>query len=430
MVVQPINVDEITKRLGGHTIFSPSSSKMWSTCSGSLIPNLFAEDNSGEDAAYGTVAHNLAENWLKTGKKPKHRVGKVEEVVRPNAKFEIEIDNEMLDYVEQYVNWCMYLPGDHFVETRVSISNLTPIKNQGGTADHAVCYENELTITDLKMGKGVQVNAYENTQAILYAYGFFSQYDSKYHFKTIKIRIAQPRLHHFDEWEITREELLERAMFLKERAHAAWCTDAERTPSSEGCKWCKVKSDCAAHAVFAERLLDGLFDDLTKPITENDMVKIAKELDSGILNINPIPVGKLTTSQMGALLPYRSMIESWFKHLYEEAERRCLNGEIVPGYKIVSGKTNREFVGEDETVTHLVFLGLDEDKLFKRKLVGIGEVEEQLRKLNYPRNCLPTLLKSIVRKPEGQPTMALDTDKRQALTSVADDSFSNLDEEL
>ena len=430
MTLQPINIDEITKRLGGHTIFSPSSSKMWSSCSGSLIPNLFAKDTAGEDAAYGTVAHGVAETWLRTGSKPKHLIGTIEKVVETSATFEIEITNEMLDYVQEYVDWCIYLPGDHFIETRVSISDLTPIEKQGGTADHAVCQPGELIITDLKMGKGVQVYAEENTQALLYAYGFFSAYDFDYDFKRIVIRIAQPRLHHFDEWVITREELLEWAAWLKERAYAAWCPDAERNPTPDGCKWCKIKSDCSAHAVFAERLLDGVFDDLTNPITETDMTKLAKKLESDEFSISPVPVGRLTTAQMAKLLPYRQMIESWFKELYEETERRCLSGEPVPGYKIVSGKSNREFVSEATAIEHLEFLGLSEENLFKRKMVGIGEVEEQLRKLNYARKDLPALLKSVVRKPEGRPTMAVDSDKRQALTSVVDDSFGNVDDEL
>jgi hypothetical protein len=430
MVLQAIDVTAITKRLGGHTIFSPSSSKMWSTCSGSLIPNLYAPDTAGEDAAYGTVAHEVAEGWLREGVRPKHLVGTVKEVVEPSTKFEIEIDNEMLDYVEQYVDWCIYLPGDHFVETRVSISDLTPIDNQGGTADHAACEPGKLTITDLKMGQGIQVYAFENTQALLYAYGFFAKYDSTYNFQKILIRIAQPRLHHFDEWEISRETLLEWADWLKERAYAAWCTDAERQPSADGCLWCKIKSSCAAHAVFAMRLIDGVFDDLTLPITEPDMKKIADELDVGMLTVSPTPIGQLTTAQMASLLPYRKMIESWFKELYEETERRALNGEKVPGYKVVAGRSSREFMAENDVIEHLGLIGIDPENLYKRKLVGLGDVEEQLRKLGYSRKGIPDLLNPIVRKPMGKPTMAPDTDPRRALSSVIDDSFGNLDEEL
>lgn len=430
MSLQLINTDEITKLLNGHAIFSPSSSAMWATCSGSLLPNLYANDNAGIDAAYGTVAHGVAQVWLDTGEKPKHLLGTVEKVVEPSATFEIEIDNEMLDYVEQYVDWCMYLPGEHFVETRVSISDLTPIENQSGTADHAVCQTGQLIITDLKMGNGVQVYAFENTQALLYAYGFFKKYDHKYKFQTINIRIAQPRLHHFDEWIIDRETLLEWADYLKERAHAAWCKNASRTPSTKGCQWCKVKAECAAHAVFAEKIIEGIFDDISESITESEMTKLANELDNNSLQLSPKPVGSLTTAQMAKLLPYRKMIESWFKELHAETERRCLDGEEIPGYKIVTGKTNREFVGENNVVTHLEFLGVDPDSLYRKKLVSLGDVEELLRKQGYPRKCLPGLLETIVIKPVGRQTMAPESDRRQGLVSIADDSFDNMDDDL
>ncbi len=428
MILQPIDITEINKRLGGHTIFSPSGSAMWSTCSGSLLPNLYAKDSAGIDAAYGTVAHGVGETWLRSGEKPKHLIGTVEKVVEPSETFEIEIDNAMLDYVEQYVDWCMYLPGSHFVETRVSISDLTPIENQGGTADHAVCTPSLLIITDLKMGKGVQVYAFENTQALLYAYGFFQEWDWLYDFKSIVIRIAQPRLNHFDEWTITREELLKWAGWLKERAHAAWCTDASRTPSAKGCQWCKVKSDCSAHAVFAEKLLDGVFDNLDEAITDAEMTDIAKKLDDNVTIINPQPIGKLTLAQMAKLLPYRKMIESWFAELHAETERRCLDGEKIPGYKIVAGKTNREFINEHEAVQHLEFLGIEKSNLFKSKMVGLTDIEEQLRKAGFASKTLPSLLKPIVRKPVGKPTMALVSDKRTELTSTIDEVFGNEDD--
>ncbi len=186
------------KDFGAHSIFSPSGSSTWAYCPGSLIPNLFAKDSAGEDAAYGTVGHGVAEQWLKSGVCPTHLVGTTEIIEEGDQRFEIEIDASMLEYVGQYVDWCIYLPGTHFVETRVDFSDLTPLKKQSGTADHAACEFGTLTVTDLKMGQGVQVYAKDNTQAILYAYGFFRKYDELFDFQRIVIRIAQPRLTHFD----------------------------------------------------------------------------------------------------------------------------------------------------------------------------------------------------------------------------------------
>lgn len=421
---------DIGKDFSAHSIFSPSGSAMWANCSGSLIPNLFAKDTAGEDAAEGTVAHGVAEQWLKDGECPEHLIGTVETITEGDQSFDIEIDASMLEYVGQYVDWCIYLPGNHFVETRVDFSDLTPLKNQRGTADHAVCQPGKLTVTDLKFGKGVQVYAEKNTQALLYAYGFFRQYDDLFDFQTITMRIAQPRLDHFDEWTITRDELLEWATWLKERAYAAWCRDAERKPSSKACQWCKIKPDCAAYAVFAERLIDGVFDNLDAPITADDMTDFASRAKGGTLNLRPVDIGSLSVAEKAAVLPFRKMVESWFADIADDLERRAMGGEHIPGHKLVEGKSNRVFPDMERASEHLSMLGLPDDVIHPRGMITPAQSEKELTKIGYKRKQLPDLLNGVVMKPAGKPTLVSESDKRPALSSIVDDSFENLDEEL
>lgn len=413
-----------------HSIFSPSGSAMWANCSGSLIPNLFCSDTAGRDAAVGTVAHSVGETWLRSGVRPDHLIGTRVEISEGESMFEVEIDQAMIEYVGQYVDWGIYLPGTHFVETRVDFSDLTPLKKQTGTADHAVCEIGKLTITDLKFGQGVQVFAKENTQGILYAYGFFKKYDDLFDFQTIVIRIAQPRLNHFDEWVISREELLQWASWLKSRAYAAWCKDAVRTPSEKACKWCRIASDCAAHAVFVERLVDGAFDNLDEPITSAEMLTIGERISSGDVLFEPIKLGSLTVEQKAAILPYRKMVEAWFSGIHEDLESRCLRGEHVPGYKIVSGRSNRVFTDNVSAIETLDFLGLSDEVIRPRGMITPAQAETELMKVGYRKKQLPTLLGSVVRKPPGRQSMAPETDPREALVSVASSSFDNLDEEL
>jgi hypothetical protein len=409
-----------------HSIFSPSGSSMWAYCSGALIPNLFAADKSGEDAAYGTVGHGVGERWLKTGERPDDLLGTVETV----GEFQIEIDQSMLDYVSEYVDWCINLPGVHFVETRVDHSDLTPLKKQGGTADHAACAPGHLILTDLKLGKGVQVFAKNNTQGIIYIYGFFKKYDELFDFEKFTFRIAQPRLHHFDEWTFDREELLKWAAWLKERAYAAWCENAERTPGPKQCQWCKIQTDCAAYAVFVERASDGVFDDLDAPITTDDMAMLAHRLDTDRFEIKPITVGRLTIEQKVKLSRYRKMIENFFAAIQADIEERALRGEHIPGKKVVEGKSNRVFVSPSAAVQQLEFLGLDYDDICPRGMIGITETEGRLVKLGYRRNHLPDLLKSVVRKPNGKPTVVDEDDPRPPLETIIGNTFDNLDEDL
>ena len=172
-----MNIKEIEKRQGAHSIFSPSASKMWLTCPGSLIPNLLADNPTNHAAAEGTVAHGVAEEWLKSGRKPRHMIGKIETISdKLGNSFDIEITPEMIGYVQEYVDYVNSLDGEKHIEIRVDLSDFTPIDNQGGTADCINFDGDVLRIVDFKYGQGVHVDAFENTQMQTYALGAHAKY--------------------------------------------------------------------------------------------------------------------------------------------------------------------------------------------------------------------------------------------------------------
>jgi hypothetical protein len=202
---------------GGHSVFAPSAAHRWMQCPASLRASLRAKVASADEdgtpiggsnffSVEGTAAHHLAEVWLTTGKRP---------VVLRNKPFErdgieVTFDEEMFTEVGRYVEWCDDLGGGlRLVETKVFFGDLFPIPGQGGTCDflHYVRRTGILTITDLKYGKGVRVFAENNKQGLLYAIGAVNHLKKRYGhtnvpLQKIVIRIAQPRLDHFDTWEI------------------------------------------------------------------------------------------------------------------------------------------------------------------------------------------------------------------------------------
>lgn len=410
---------------GGHSVFSPSGSKMWLGCAGSLIPNLFAPDESGEDAAYGTVGHMVGETWLKEGKRPKHLLGKTFWVDGEGFGFFITVDEVMMDYVKRYVDWCKNLPGDHFTETRVDFSQLTPIPNQGGTADHCACTYQRMVITDLKLGKGVRVYAKDNSQALLYALGFFFAWDWLYDFREIVIRIAQPRLDVFEEWIVDREYLLKFAEYVRERAAAAWLENAPRTPSAEACQWCRVQRTCAAKAKVVIDLAEGAFDDLGKPVTESEM-RYFKDVLRDTDAPNVLEAATLTTSELEKLYDWRSTVEKFFKGVAEELERRAKLGAKLKLQKLVEGRSFRVFKSKDKAVEALVGLGLDRDDLLKEEMASPAEVEKLLIAAGHKRKDVPDLLKDLVFRPPGKATLASIRDGRPALADQYDDAFSDV----
>lgn len=404
---------------GGHSVFAPSASKMWLYCAGALIPNLFAPDDSGEDAAYGTVGHMVGEVWLKTGKKPLHLLNKTYWVDGAGWGFFIVVDEVMLDHVERYVKWCRRTEGAQFVETRVDFSRLTPIPNQGGTADHVACAPGIMVITDLKMGKGVWVYAEWNTQAMLYALGFFYEWDWLYDFQRIVIRIAQPRLDNFDTWEITREELLEFAEFVKVRAAAAWVQGAPRTPSPDACQWCRVQSTCTAKAKAVFDMTGGAFDDDGTEVTTKQMKRFKLHLAEAT-KPDVVEAATLSTVELEKLWTWRGAVERFFKQVAEELNNRAEQGAKLKLLKQVEGRARRAWHNPKAALKKLLELGLDLSDLVSEDMASPAAVEELLRKAGYKTKDLPGLLEGLVYKPPGKTTLAPLKDRRQTVLEGRD----------
>lgn len=426
MTEHAILLDELAGDRGSHSVFSPSSSSMWMNCPGSLIPNIQVHDSAGEAAAEGTVAHGVAEQWLKSGKKPTHLIGTNEFVESGDWGYLIEIDSVMLNFVQDYVDWCAWLPGDHMIEQKVYFSEITPIPNQGGTADHVACEPGRMVITDLKYGKGVKVYAEGNTQALLYALGFFLEWDWFYDFQEIVIRIAQPRLEHFDEWVIDRERLLEFAEYAKCRAHDAWRLDAPRRPSESACQWCKVKATCPAAAKMSIDLMAAAFDSVGNDITAASMSEFREDYLSLTVEPSLADIGSLTVDEMVVLYEFRKMAEGWWAALAAELYRRAVDGEPIPRHKLVESRSHRVFTDEPEAAKKLQSYGLEEGQIWNTKMNTPSQVEKELRKAGYPSKDIPGLLSGLVFKPVGKPTLAPVTDKRPALVDVSGAAFGDL----
>lgn len=424
-----MNLTDLAQSLkdGGHSIFSPSGSSLWLNCSGGLLANLMAPDTSGVDAAEGTVAHGVGELWLRTKKKPRHLIGTVEKIVNAGVEYEIEITDVMLDHCQVYFDWCAWLPGQHFIETKVYFDAIMPIPHQGGTADHVACSWQVMTITDFKYGKGHAVHAKDNTQALLYALGFFYEYDWLYDFQTIVIRICQPRMEIQEEWTITRAELLEWAEYAKARAELAWDYDAPRTAGVKQCQFCRVKATCGAHIQLQEDLVGFAFEDIGKPMTVAKMEDLAERIDAGTI-FRHTHVFDLTTDQMARLIDYRGFVESWWKALHNELTRRALAGTVIPGKKLVLSRTHRQFESIPKTVAALAEYGVERDEIVSEQIESPAEVERILRKHGVPKKDLPEVLKPLVYKPAGKATLVSIADKRAAIEDTSE-VFADLETE-
>lgn len=378
-------------------------------------------DTARYEAAEGTVAHGLAEQWLRTGIKPVERLGTTEVVTLFTGTYEIPIDETMLAFVEHYVEWCNGPPGDHYHEQRVDYSVLTPIADQGGTADHFAARPKWLVLTDLKYGVADQIYAYHNPQVSLYALGVIFEWDWLYSFDKVTIRICQPRLGHFDEWHTTKDELLQFAEWAKGRMHQAWEPNPPFVPGEKQCRYCKARTNCDAAIRWAERLIDDTFDDET--LDDGDGPTLT---DHKASQVTLAPVEPMSTERLANLVSWRKWSERLFSAAFGELARRAKAGDIAPGWMMAAGKSSRTIKDEDGVIETLDILGIPEEAAIDRKMKSPAKLEKLLvTQAKRTDREAKALLAPYVRVTPGGSVLAPITRGKRAAVDPSDGVFDD-----
>lgn len=448
----------------GHAHFSPSSSAGWLFCKGFLLANAGKPDMAGVDAAYGTVAHGIAATWLTAirdeGRKVAEHVPKrfLDWSTVENG-WPVTCDANMILHIRRYIDWCreVEIEGDVFIEQRVDYSSYTPIPQQGGTADHFVCifdaeHGGRLVITDLKMGTGVWVDVVHNTQAMLYALGVYLEWNWLYGFKTITIRICQPRLDYFGVWECTDADLLAFGEEVRVKAAAAWVADAPRSPSPKACQWCADKS-CVARSALLEDLTDDAFDDddviegkVLKEYTAEDMDGHASEPLFGDLPKEKHPKfhKRMAVALMAWRYAHRGMYEKYFREIGEELTRLATAGEHVPGWYLKDGRRSFKWADPEAAAQELSIFGVAEKDIFKTEVTSVNESKKLLKAVGLtnaqievvyygtPEQKVGRKIKAsvpgLVNVIPGRPTLARSGDPGVDVQDALDDAFDDDDE--
>lgn len=365
-----------------HAKLSASSAHRWLSCLGSVDAEKHLPNTSSPSADEGTAAHELAELVLCEGGNCHTYIDK------PLPETQWLVNQEMADYVQQYIDYVTAQGGEQFYEERVDFSEWVP---EGfGTSDVIIIKGDTIHIIDLKYGKGLQVFAENNPQAMLYALGAYSDYGYMSDFKTVKISIVQPRLDHIDEWSISVTDLLKWGAWVTQQAEIIEQGDAPRSPSEKACHWCKAKATCPALKSYTEKIILSQFDELELPNADT-----------------------LNDDQLRQALEAKKLIVSWLDAVEGLVKSRLECGESFPGFKLVAGRSLRKWADEDQAEWRLVEL-LD-DNAYEKKLLTPAKAEKLLGKAKAKS------IQDLIVKPEGAPTLAPESDKRQSVSISVDD---------
>jgi len=385
-----------------HAKLSASGSEKWMTCTPSANLEAQFPDEGSEFAREGTFAHELFEmemNYILerlTGKDYKTRRA----ALMKNAFYSQELEDyvqEAVDFATERIREIKHECKDPviMVEKRLDFSVWVP---EGfGTGDLVIVADGIVEVMDLKYGKGIYVDPLSNSQLRLYGLGAINELSHLYDIFRVRMTVLQPRLHNFGSEELHADVLLDwAANEVKPLAAMAWEGRGEFV-AGEHCTscFCKARYTCPARAAQA--------------------IAIAQQEFGAIEDAQPPLPDSLSMDRIAELLPKADMVIDWFNDLKAFALKQATeHNTIVPGYKMVEGRSNRKYSDQDAVAAKLVASGVPEEVIYERSLLGITAMEKAVGKKVFAE-----VLDGLIVKPEGKPTLVPVSDKRPALASAA-----------
>lgn len=381
--------------MSDHALLSPSSAHRWLNCP--LAPRLEATlpEKPSEYAQEGTVAHSVCEITAKK-KFKKVKAAEYNRVIK-RLKSNAAWDDEMLHtaelYVEHLTERAMAFANEPYIafEVKVDVSDYVP--EAFGRCDCVMFGADTLIITDYKHGKGVPVSPDENPQLMLYALGALKLYKPLFGeaLKKVEVYIDQPRRDSYEGWGCDINELLAWGESIKPKAQMAYMGFGEYHAGS-WCQFCRANGICKAQAEQET----GAFDDFA----------------TAVGNPNAI----LTPAEMGEVLQRGETLVAWYETIKAKALESLLNGEKIPGYKVVEGRSSRCWTDQDKALDKLQESGIDRAIIYDSVPKSLAQLEKVLGVAKFKE-----LVGEYVTKPMGKPTLAPENDSRREFNSAAAD---------
>ena len=373
-----------------HAKLNSSGAHRWMNCPGSVKISEQFPASSSIYADEGTLAHDAAEQLIKSGKVSAAHKKKINTFYEEHPELSGDADQVIktlepyVDFVkEEFTDAVMQDGGAQLLtEQRVDLTAWIP--GGFGTTDVAIIGGKTLHIVDLKYGKGVPVFAEGNPQLRLYALGTLAMLEMVYDIDEVKMTIYQPRIDNVSSDTISAVEL--KSWGENEVKPAAELALSDNAPFAAGswCQFCPARQQCRTRA-------------------ENYM-SLAEYKKKALLSVEEI--GKILGDVDGLV--------KWAEDLKEGALTRALEGENFPGWKVVEGRSIRKYSGtEDEIVRQCEGAGYDHALLYETKLLTVSAMEKMMGKKQFAE-----VLGDYVEKPAGKPTLAPESDKRPAIVNA------------
>jgi hypothetical protein len=311
-----------------------------------------------------------------------------------------ELPEDMTEAVAKYVDYLISVASFKDIQTEVRFHLDYINEDMFGTCD-AMIYDKarcKLRIVDYKHGRGEVVEAKDNPQLRYYALGAVSVLlaDTGKEvpaITTIDMTIVQPRAYHED-GPIRTETMTLHDLYLWEKEVLVPAVrriekkDTTLNQTPKGCRWCKAKVIC--------------------PEVQKAMVAVAQ---TDFANpVFPLPE-ILSMEQLVKVLKFSEGFEGFADQCKAYAQMKAEAGIEIPGYKLVKGRSVRQWdesVNVEENLKML--LG---DAAYERKLKSPAQVEKTIKELTPKGTKSKVTIEHLVVKPEGKLKLVPADDSRE-----------------
>lgn len=383
-----------------HAKLSPSAATRWMACTPSAVLAASFPNKSSSYADEGTLAHALCEALLREmhGQTTKAEFDKLFADIKKSQYY----DSSMLDYCEGYAAFvneqCV---GEYhlFIEQKLDMTRHVP---EGfGTADSIVILpkERKIIFNDLKYGKGIKVDAKQNSQLKIYGLGTLETMEFIFgegSFDIIETNIYQPRIDNISGYSYKTSELLDWAETkLKPAAELAFEGLGEYK-AGDHCYWCPAKTQCRALADYNMELakMDFKSPDL---LTDEEILQVYRQ---------------------------KAIFENWMDSVSTHLLETAINGKEWSGLKVVEGRSVRSY-SDPVKVAEVLKANKFEDIYKPLTLLPLGEMEKKIGKKPFNEVVGPLLV-----RPQGKPALAPESDKRPTFSKNVENDFEAQTDEI
>jgi len=390
-----------------HAPLPPSASGRWLVClpSQGYIRRLIADKiikkrESGPAAQRGTRIHEIAEPWL--------RASIAEKKFKVSTKFKPKGAKDEIAEARAYVEYCVRkweAACDLDPKAQCGVEHRSTVTDEcWGSCDFWIFAAKRFTSIDLKSGRE-GVEASDNTQLMIYAMGVIRQ--NAFIVREVELCIWQPN---------ADSERPERAIVLTQKEFTDKVRDITKG-IKDATYYLDPKID--DYQTYYARLVAGDHCGYCDALGVCPSAR-SRQMAISSKSFEPVPVDRFTppppatleADQVAEIMKRLPAFEAWVDAVKTRALELMHKGQRVPGFKVVAKQTRRAWAHKFTDAQVAKGLGINIKELTKTIRLSPAQVEELLDKAGKEK------LKRFVFKPDGDPTVVAETDRRVPLLAT------------